>query len=455
MKTKKIILNLLIMQIILWMNTACSTTAETAELETETAMQLSDNKDSSSSPPESVPAVSMSENKIVVAENHTAQEPKVKTGDTQKAARTINAFATDLYGVLKTNEGNLFFSPYSISSALVMAYAGSKGNTAQQLATVLHLNNVSHSNFSSLKQPLVNSSNEESYQLSIANAIWMQKNFLVNPEFLYLLQDQYRARLQLVDFEKNAEEARNKINVWTEEKTKQKIKDLLQPGILTEQTRLVLTNAIYFKGNWLNAFSEEKTTPLPFKFASNQQVKVPTMLQEGQFNYVEDENVQLIELPYQTQDEQTGLTMVVLLPKQLEKFAEVEEHVTQWLSPHFKKEKVKLYLPKFNATSAFDLKDTLEKLGVKDAFDASHANFTNINDKEKLSISAVIHKAFIDVSEKGTEAAASTAVVVATRSLARVKEFRADHPFLFWIRDQQSGAILFMGRVVNPTLSTQ
>lgn len=443
------------MQVILWTNTACSTTAETAELESEATTQLSDTNDNNSSPPESVPATSMNENKIVVAENRTAQESKMTVGDTQKAARTINAFATDLYGVLKTKEGNLFFSPYSISTALVMAYAGSKGNTAQQLATVLHLNNVSHSDFSSLKQSLVNASNEESYQLSVANAIWMQKNFLVNPEYIYLLHDQYRARLQLVDFEKNTEEARNKINVWTEEKTKQKIKDLLQPGILTEQTRLVLTNAIYFKGNWLNAFNEEKTTPQPFKLISGEQVAVPTMLQEGQFNYAEDKNVQLIELPYQSQDEQTGLSMVVLLPKQLEKFAEVEKYITQWLSPNFKKEKVKIYLPKFNATSGFDLKEVLGTLGIKDAFDASQANFSDINDQEKLFISAVIHKAFIDVNEKGTEAAASTAVVVATRSLARIKEFRADHPFLFWIRDQQSGAILFIGRVVNPTLSTQ
>lgn len=441
MNINKMVCHLLIIQAVTWISAACSTTASTSELETEDKIQTSG--DSHVEANLLQPKVSES-----VTEN-TTTTTKI-TGNAQRAATIINAFTTDLYQVLKSEQSNLFFSPYSISSALVMIYAGTRENTAQQLATALHLQQVNHSDFSSLKQSLINTNTEDAYQLSIANAIWMQKNFLANPEFIYLLQDSYRAKLQLIDFEADVESARNKINGWTQEKTQQKIQDLLQPGIITEKTRLILTNAIYFKGNWLNAFNEEKTAPMSFKTTTNEQVEVATMFREDQFNYAEDQEVQLIELPYKTQGEQSGLSMVILLPKQIDKLTEVEQHIDRWLSPNFKKEKVKLYLPKFNLTSEFDLKKVLETLGVVDAFDADQANLTGINDKEKLFISAVVHKAFIDVNEKGTEASASTAIVTATRSIAKVNEFRADHPFLFWIRDQQSGALLFMGRVINP-----
>jgi len=365
-----------------------------------------------------------------------------------------NAFALDLYGKLREREGNLFFSPFSISTALAMTYAGARGETEAQMAKVLHFppgREKLHPACKTLIDDLNARQEKGGYELSVANALWGQKGYGFGKVFLHVTRTYYGAGLNEVDFVKAAEAARQRINKWTEEKTRGKIKDLIPPGVLTELTRLVLTNAIYFKGDWAAQFDEKATRDAPFTLLDGEKVDVPMMHQREDFGYMERETFQALALPYVGKE----LSMVVFLPKEVGGLAELEKSLTaknlaKWL-PALRKRKVRVWLPKFKMTSQFRLDKTLMAMGMADAFTRA-ADFSGMNGKKDLFISAVIHKAFVDVNEEGTEAAAATAVVVGITSVAprRHVVFRADHPFLFLIRDNKSGSILFMGRVVNP-----
>ena len=366
-----------------------------------------------------------------------------------------NKFALDLYSQVKQKDGNLFLSPFSISTALAMTYAGARGNTETQMAETLHVSLSQerlHSAFLMLMEGLQVDLARGGYELSIANALWGQEGYKFHEAFIDITKNYYGAGFKEVDFVKNTELTRQTINRWIEGKTKDKIKELIKPGILTELTRLVLTNAIYFKGRWMSQFKKESTKPEPFQLVSGDKAQVPMMNQAKEFNYSENETVQILEMPY----EGDKLSMVIFLPKEKKGIRELEnllkaENLKDWLST-LRKREVIVSLPRFKMTSEFLLNEALKSLGMADAFDMKLADFSGMTpDPVGLYIYKVIHKAFVDVNEEGTEAAAATVVVMTPTGMPEPKPvFRADHPFIFVIRDIRSGSILFIGRVMDP-----
>jgi serpin B len=381
-----------------------------------------------------------------------ADAPTAPAADKAEAVQGNNAFALDLYAKLRSQEGNLFVSPASISTALAMTYAGARGPTADEMAKTLHFTLAPdrlHPALGALLHDLHGDGKSRGYRLAIANALWAQKGQPFLPPYLQLTRQCYGANLQEVDFAGATEEARRTINAWVEKQTQDKIKDLLQQGVLDSTTRLVLTNAIYFKGDWQEPFKKDQTRDAPFQLSSTEKVNVPLMNRTGEFNYLEGDNFQALELPYAGKD----LSMVVLLPKKVDGLADVEKTLTaEKLASALAKlrhEEVVVSLPRFQVTSEFSLKGTLAAMGMPLAF-SDKADFSGMDGKEDLFLSAVVHKAFVDVNEEGTEAAAATGVVIAWKSLPARQVFRADHPFLFLIRDRRSGSILFLGRLVKP-----
>ncbi len=388
--------------------------------------------------------------------------------DKQLVVMGNNEFALELYAKLRGKEGNLFFSPYSISTALAMAYAGAQGQTETQMAGTLHFPIIAKpgtelsstlirekqqfaSVFGKIIKDLNSRSKKGGYELRVANALWGQEDYGFLGEFLELIKTNYGGRLNEVDFVRAAEAARKTINTWVEKKTNNKIKNLIRKGVLSSMTRLVLTNAIYFKGNWARQFKEDRTKEAPFTLANGKKVDVAMMNQTAEFNYMETESFQALELPY-VDDE---LSMIILLAKEFDGLDEFEktlaaENLSKWVDQLHNRE-VRVSVPKFKMTSQFALASVLKSMGMIDAF-SPNADFSGMNGRRDLFISAVIHKAYVDVNEEGTEAAAATAVTMKLTSVGptRIPVFRADHPFLFLIRDNHSGSILFIGRVMNP-----
>jgi serpin B len=381
-----------------------------------------------------------------------ASSSSVSAEDVEALVRGNNAFAFDLYSVVSSREGNLFVSPYSISSALAMTYAGARGNTAAQMADVLHYDLAPdrlHQSFSELNKAF--NAGGAGYRLSVANALWSQVGLRFLPEYISVAEKHYDAGLREVDFVFHTEEARSIINRWVEARTENKIVDLIGPGVLDPLTRLVLTNAIYFKGQWEQPFRPEQTEEAPFYLSSGKQAIVPFMHQIGTFKYAETGSAQVLELPYSGNE----LAMTVLLPKPDSSLAELEaairtdgiQAILEGLTPI----KVDVKLPRFKFEAELSLNEYLQHLGMTDAFDDNMADFSGISDTF-LYITHVLHKAFIEVNEEGTEAAAATAVVVGTKSirLDLPKVFMADRPFVFLIRDLRTGSILFLGRMADP-----
>jgi serpin B len=365
-----------------------------------------------------------------------------------------NVFAFDLYAQLRGSRGNLFFSPYSISTALAMTFAGARGNTAKQMAEVLHFPLAQkhvHRAFGRLETRLNAVRDSGTIDLNVANALWAQKEYRFLSEFLDLVTGNYGAELSYADFKTAHEAARKEINDWVGCRTNMKIKDLIKPGLLNSLTRLVLVNAIYFKGSWRNQFEESATKDACFWVAPELKVDVPMMGQEHEFNYMETSDTQVLELPYLGND----LSMVILLPKKIDGLAQLEtslsiENLNAMLAS-LKKRKIMIYLPRFKISSGFSLEKTLALLGMPDAFDPNSADFSGIVGLMKLCISRVVHKAFVEINEEGTEATAATGVVMrSTAAPVATKVFRVDRPFVFLICDNRSGSILFLGRIVNP-----
>ena len=368
-----------------------------------------------------------------------------------------NAFACDLYGKLAGAEsGNLFFSPASIETALAMTYSGARGQTATQMRTVLHLPETEsvHRELGAFLNELTGgksaTNSTRSYQLSVANGLWGQKGYEFRPEFLKLLKSDYGAPLHEVDYFHNSEKARQDINAWVGQETRDKIRQLIPPGALSPTTRLVLCNATYFKGNWLSQFDRKLTRNAPFHVTTNRTVDVPMMEQTGEYRFFENGGLQGLELPYAGQE----LSMVILLPRRADGLAEMErmltaERLSQWLAA-LRKQKVAVIVPRIKLETGFELSQTLEAMGMTEAF-SNAADFSGMTSREGLFLSHVIHKAFVDVNEEGTEAAAATGVVAVPTAVMRTPLFRADHPFLFLIRHQKSGAILFLGRLSEPS----
>lgn len=377
------------------------------------------------------------------------------SSDISTVVQGNTAFALELYHQLRQASENLFFSPYSISNALAMTYAGARGQTATEMAQVLHFQlapNRLHPAFAQLITAL-EADNGSPYQLAIANRLWGQQNEAFLPEFLNLTERYYNAPLQQLDFINATENARLTINSWVEQKTQNKIQNLLPEGTVDSLTRLVLTNAIYFKGNWLVPFDESQTQNQPFYLSSGETIEVPMMHQMEYWNYAHLDGLQVLELPYQGET----LSMVILVPEEPDGLAALEQqltpdHLQQWLVAAeeypmmMDGAPVSIWLPKFKLTSTLELEDTLSAMGMPQAF--SDADFSGMNGQKDLAISQVIHKAFVEVNEQGTEAAAATAVVAITRG--GTQNCRIDRPFIFLIRDRESESILFLGRVVNP-----
>jgi serpin B len=359
-------------------------------------------------------------------------------------------FALALYQKLRPQPGNLFFSPYSIATALAMTYAGARGRTAVQMAQALrfHLEPPQlHAAFAHLEATLSRIGNRGQVQLNVANALYPQQGYPFLPDYLALVEAFYGARITAVDY-RDAAAAHEFINNWVAEKTAQKIPNLIPSGLLNDLTTLVLVNAIYFKGNWASQFSRRRTADAPFWLGAAQSVQTPLMQQTATFAYGEAQDVQMISLPYVGDD----LSMLLLLPKERDGLAALEEslnaaNLARW-ADGLRPRKVELFLPRFKTTFLFRLDNTLQAMGMTDAF--GPADFSGMTDARGLFIGAVIHKAFVEVNEEGTEAAAATAVVM-SRSIPTPRPvFRADHPFLFMIRENSTGAVLFLGRVANP-----
>lgn len=367
-----------------------------------------------------------------------------------------NKFALDLFQKLRAEEGNLFFSPSSISTALAMTYAGSAGETENEMAKTLHFQmpkDQLHDSMHALQAVWNSPDKKKGIRLNLANRLWGQVSYKFLAEFLGITRERYGAELAQMNFAQS-EQARQTINRWVEEQTENKIMDLIPAGAIDSDTKLVLTNAVYFHGIWSKPFKKHLTKDEDFHLTSSQKIKVPLMHRFAEYRYGEADNLQILELPYGD----GSLSMLVLLPEKGDGLADVEAKLTfqnlqQWVGSLSKRD-VKVYVPKFKTTSQFELGDTLKALGMNTAFDPNTADFSGMTGGRDLFISAVIHKAFVDVNEEGTEAAAATGIILAPTSAApdptEPPVFRADHPFVFMIRDNRNGTILFMGRIENP-----
>jgi serpin B len=374
---------------------------------------------------------------------------------TQREGNT--AFACELYARLKgAGDANVFFSPYSISTALAMTSAGARGETDAQMVKALHFEPdpaKRHAAFAAMEADLNAVQKEGRVKLSVANSLWPQQGYPLLESFLKLTKQCYGASVTPLDF-REPEPARTTINTWVAEKTNQKIKNLMPAGTLDAMTRLVLVNAIYFKGNWSSPFKSEATQDAPFRLPSGRSVQAPLMFQKKHFKYGANDDLQMLEMPYAGGD----LSMLVLLPKKADGLAALENNLTTanlatWTQQMGLPE-VSVYLPKFKMTCKFGLNDTLQSMGVTDAFNPGKADFSGMDGRRNLFISAAVHKAFVEVNEQGTEAAAATGMAMGMTALPmRPIEFRADHPFLFLIREKSTGSILFVGRVTNPKVT--
>lgn len=366
------------------------------------------------------------------------------------------AFALHLYAKLHSQDGNLAFSPYSISSALAMTCAGARGETARQMEQVLHFDQ-SQADLSPLFHQLDKAvkADKGGNELNIANSIWPQKKYPFQEDFLNLLKRDYGATVSPLDYVNDAERARGTINRWVDVQTRHKISEIIGPGVLNEMTRMVLVNAIYFKGTWATPFPKHATLSDRFYPTPDTHITVPFMHVSDEFRYGENDQLQLISMEYVGQK----LEMLILLPRDRDGIGQLENdlnttNLSWWLS-NMAVEQVDVALPKFKITSEFGLAETLRGMGMEDAFDSGKADFSGIDGRRHwLYINAVLHKAYVDVYEKGTEAAAATAVTMVSSSIVRPvelpKQFRADHPFIFLIRDSTTGSILFLGRVTRP-----
>ena len=371
-----------------------------------------------------------------------------------RIAPAMNAFTTASYKQLTGRDANLILSPFNIATALSMALAGARGQTAVEIQSVLHLrcDPTYDADLGALLATLTNAGNTGGNELHTANGLWVQKGFAILPAFESTLANDYHAPLTPLDFMANPEAARSHINRWTEEHTKGKIGNLLPAGSLDAQTRLVLTSAIYFYGKWQDPFVTSRTQPAPFTLPTGATTQANFMNQTSYFGYTETAYAQILEMRYAG----TGIAFDVLLPKTVTGLPDPEkllavENLTGWLGD-LATRNVLVSLPKFRAESEFSLRKALSTMGMPTTF-TDKADFSGIAPNLGLAISEVVHKAFVDVSEQGTEAAAATGITMHATAMRMPEQpvvFRADHPFLFLIRDTRSGLVLFIGRLMNP-----
>ncbi|MFO8235756.1 MAG: serpin family protein [Bacteroidales bacterium] len=380
-------------------------------------------------------------------------EGNLQAQNMEKTVEGNNKFTFSLFDEVNNEDENVFFSPYSISSALAMAYNGSRKETKEEIRVVLNfLENKQELsvNFKDINEHL-HQLEKEDIQINIANSLWGEKSYEFSSEFLDLNKKYYKAGINKVDFKKNYSEAREQINQWVEDNTQEKIKDLIPKGMLDPMTRLVLVNAIYFKGAWALPFNEKNTREDTFYVYSKCMTKADFMHRSLTAKYYKDNVAEVLEIPYSGKD----LSMMILLP--LEKYGmeklerKLDHNLYEKYNNELSRVQVELSLPKFEITADYELSDVLKKMGMASAF-SGDADFSGMTGKKELYINNIVHKSFIDVNEEGTEAAAATGVVMSktSRPPSEKVKFKADHPFIFFIKDNETNSILFMGRVMNP-----
>ena len=395
---------------------------------------------------------------IVLADRHDRLPAPPKADDAGSTAAGVgevvaanNRFAFDLYSQLASPENdNLFFSPYSISVAMAMTYEGAAGETAEEMRSVLHFPNrsVLRPNTAAIYSGL--NEGGKDYELATGNALWVQQDFPLLPEYTSAVEKYYGGRATELDFIGATEESRQTINDFIEEQTRGKIKDLIPEGALGELARLVLTDATYFKGTWRWEFDPSDTHDGDFHVSPTETVTahMMTMAPDESFNYADVDGLQVLQLPYKGGD----ISMLVLLPK--EDLASVEsgltaERLDEYRAAMHETKLGSISLPRFEFDAKYSLADTLGAMGMPVAFQTDAADFSGMTGDRSLSISDVIHQAYVKVDEKGTEAAAATGIVIGATAMPT--SFVADHPFLFLIQEEDTGNILFLGRVVDPT----
>jgi serpin B len=389
------------------------------------------------------------------------QTPNLSPSELEALSAGNSAFAIDLYQSIREGDDNLFFSPYSISLALAMTYGGASEQTAEQMADTLHFSlpdQQVHAGFNALDLELASRNNEgdemmPGFKLNIANSAWAQYNRPFEQDYLDLLAENYGAGLYLTDFVKDPEGSRQAINDWVSEETEGKIEDLIPQGAIDALTRLVLANAIYFNAAWQTVFDANLTEEAPFYLLDGSQISVSMMSHSRatRLGYARGDGYQAIELPYNGGE----LSMVILVPEE-GTFADFETNLTiealDEILENLQIQQVEFRIPKFSFESELGLSNTLKQLGMKDAFTPETADFSGIDGTRELAIKDVIHKAFVDVNEDGTEAAAATAVIIGLTSVVQTEvQMTVDRPFIFLIQDKPTGTILFLGRVLDPT----
>ena len=395
-----------------------------------------------------------------------SSEPSASSqpGGSQHFAADGNEFALAMYRQLGQRPGNLFFSPLSIRTVLCMAQIGARGETAAQMRGALRISSSDgalHLAFAEIVGRL-NTDGGFHCEITMANSLWFQEGAPLKSEYVELIARHYDGAANPVDFRRAAEAARRTINRWVEGKTREKIRDLIPSGGLNADMRLVLVNAVYFKGAWELQFDSAATCEEPFHLEGGGQVQALLMNQKDQIRYVQAAGYQAVELVYRRGD----LSMLVLLPDKKDGLQKLERRLSERMVfdcvSKMRTEKIKLFLPRFKMTWGADLGGPLRELGMPLAFTPLQADFSGINgheppDDDSLFISSVLHEAFLEVNERGTEAAAATAAMMFASAAYRgfkprpIPVFRADHPFLFAIRDRRSGVILFLGRIVDPS----
>jgi serine protease inhibitor len=420
-----------------------------------------------------VPALVIMMNPISPAQTPSSSAEAVPSAtDTEAIAALAKAndrFALDLLHKLSAKtEENAFFSPHSVSAALAMTWAGARGQTADQMSKVLHFSDLAAasvtSGFRGLQQALAQTQQQTGAELSIANSLWPEKEpehpFL--PEYLKLVERNFGSIIRPMDYRSGAEQARQEINRWVEDKTNNRIKDLLHQGDVDAMTRLVLVNAIYFKAPWFEPFSKSASAEAQFHLADGKAKPITLMHSTHSASYaevtVDSSPVQILSLEYRDPGKRAargGLSFVAILPKEPNGLAAVEKALTaeklhDWLG-ELKSARVEIYLPKFRLEDRYSLGQALEQMGMTDAF-TDKADFSGMNGAHNLYITKAIHQTFVDVNEEGTEAAAATGVAIGVKAMLPTPAslFRADHPFLFLIRNDATGSILFLGRLADP-----
>ena len=399
---------------------------------------------------------------VVAGETDALENSELSNKSTANVTDANNRFAFDLYKRLASessdSDANVFFSPLSLSSAFALTYEGAGGKTAEEIRSVFYFpESIETLRDGYLRINAGINAKDPKYDLQIANALWAENTYPFLDDYITTAEEYYSANTTNLDFISHPEESRLIINTWAEEKTRKKIKNLIPEGAIGPLTRLIITNAISFKGTWVTQFDQNRTYNTSFHTPSGTSVTVGMMQktdEDALFGYTETDDLKVLVMPYDHESEKE-LSMVVLLPIENDLKAAEEVLNTRTLAElenSLEVQQVRVYFPKFTIETEYSLSDTLTEMGMPTAF-SDAADFSGMDGTQYLYISDVVHKAYVDVNEEGTEAAAATAIMMTGKGLAEedpVPVFRADHPFIFLIQDNETGMILFLGRVSNP-----